>query len=64
MSRQFVHLSADLITAQKVGSRHGKPIVYGIHTKQMEKDGYVFYQARNGVWLTKSVPVQYLEMVG
>ncbi|MBF0579117.1 hypothetical protein IM774_04830 [Erysipelotrichaceae bacterium RD49] len=38
--------------------------LYGIHTKQMEKDGYVFYQARNGVWLTKSVPVQYLEMVG
>ncbi|MBF0580574.1 RNA 2'-phosphotransferase [Erysipelotrichaceae bacterium RD49] len=28
MSRQFVHLSADLITAQKVGSRHGKPIVF------------------------------------
>lgn len=63
MSRLFVHLSTDIPTAKKVGSRHGKPVIYRINTKQMEQDGYIFYQARNGVWLTSSVPVQYLEEI-
>lgn len=28
---------------------------------EMAKDGFVFYQSVNGVWLTKEVPVKYLE---
>lgn len=63
MSRQFVHLSLDVAAALAVGKRHGKPVVYRVDTKQMEKDGYVFYQARNGVWLTETVPPRYLERV-
>lgn len=59
-SRLYVHLSGDAETAVKVGRRHGKPVVYQVSAEQMEQDGYVFYQSVNGVWLTKSVPVQYL----
>lgn len=28
---------------------------------EMAKDGFIFYQSVNGVWLTKKVPVKYLE---
>ncbi len=60
-SRLYVHLSAGQETAVKVGSRHGKPVVYRIQSGQMQRDGYVFYRSVNGVWLTKEVPVKYLE---
>lgn len=59
-SRLYVHLSSDIDTATKVGSRHGKPIVYVVDTKSMYNDGYKFYLSVNNVWLTKSVPVKYL----
>lgn len=60
-SRLYVHLSGDPDTARKVGSRHGKPVVYQVHSGQMAEDGYVFYRSVNGVWLTKRVPPEYLE---
>ena len=47
----------------KTEARPGKPVVYKVNTKQMQADGYVFYQSVNGVWLTKHVPVKYLEKV-
>lgn len=60
-SRLYVHLSADTQTAVKVGARHGRPVVFRIRTQQMVRDGYRFFRSVNGVWLTKSVPVKYLE---
>ena len=60
-SRLYVHLSKDEETAVKVGSRHGKPVIYIVKAKQMYEDGYKFYISENGVWLTKEVPVKYLE---
>lgn len=60
-SRLYVHLSADIETATKVGKRHGKPVVYTVGTKRMQEDGYDFFLSVNGVWLTKVVPVKYLE---
>ncbi|MDO4896447.1 MAG: RNA 2'-phosphotransferase [Moraxella sp.] len=60
-SRHYVHLSADGDTAKKVGSRHGKAVVLTIDTAKMHADGHVFYRAENGVWLTKSVAVGYIE---
>lgn len=60
-SRLYVHLSKDEETAVKVGSRHGKPVIYVVKAKQMYEDGYKFYISANGVWLTKEVPVKYLE---
>lgn len=60
-SRLYVHLSEDIETASNVGNRHGNLVVYKICSKRMEKDGYEFYYSKNGVWLTKKVPVEYLE---
>ena len=60
-SRLYVHLSADKETAITVGKRHGKPVIYRVHSAEMVKHGHVFYRSRNGVWLTKTVPVKFLE---
>ena len=62
-SRLYVHLSADVETAIKVGSRHGKPVVFRIPAEEMVQDGYVFFCSANGVWLTKEVPVGYLRQI-
>ena len=60
-SRLYVHLSSDMETARKVGSRHGKPVIYEIDCRGMSKDGYHFFLSSNHVWLTKEVPVRYLK---
>lgn len=60
-SRLYVHLSSDYDTAVKVGSRHGKPVVYRIRANKMYRDGYEFFKSVNGVWLTKEVPTKYFE---
>ena len=60
-SRLYVHLSGDKETATKVGTRHGKPVIYIVHSGDMHRDGFKFYRSVNGVWLTKEVPVKYLE---
>jgi putative RNA 2'-phosphotransferase len=58
--RQQVHLSLDAETARKVGQRHGKPTVLTVDAAAMHADGHRFFRADNGVWLTDSVPAQYL----
>ena len=60
-SRLYVHLSKDKYTAVKVGKRHGNPVLYIVKAGEMYRDGYQFYLSKNGVWLTKQVPVKYLE---
>jgi putative RNA 2'-phosphotransferase len=60
MSRQHVHLSADRDTAKSVGGRHGKPYVIEIWTQVMVEAGHKFYLSENGVWLTESVPTNFL----
>lgn len=60
-SRLYVHLSVDVDTAINVGKRHGIPVVYKIRSREMRCDGYRFYLSKNGVWLTKEVPVKYLD---
>lgn len=59
-SRLYVHLSGDIDTAIKVGSRHGKTVVYKVESGRMQEDGFVFYRSVNGVWLVKEVPAAYL----
>ena len=61
-SRLYVHLSSDVDTARKVGQRHGKPVIYIVKSGEMYKAGYKFYRSVNGVWLTKNVPVEHLEI--
>jgi putative RNA 2'-phosphotransferase len=60
-SRQYVHLSMDVETAQKVGSRHGTTYIFKIETFKMQKAGLEFYQADNGVWLIDFVPKEFLK---
>lgn len=60
-SRLYVHISGDRETAYQVGQRHGKAVIYKVLAGKMHEDGYVFFRSKNGVWLTKEVPVRYLE---
>lgn len=60
-SRLYVHLSTDYDTAVKVGKRHGEPVIYRVLSGKMAADGFEFFLSENGVWLTKSVPAEYLE---
>ena len=59
-SRLYVHLSKDEETAKKVGSRHGRPVIYKVKAAKMAEDGFKFYLSVNGVWLVKGVPPEYL----
>ena len=59
--RQYVHLIEDKDTAYEVGQRYGKPIILRIKTMEMYQQGFNFYQAENGVWLTDSVPFQFIQ---
>lgn len=54
--RQYVHLSEDVQTATAVGQRYGKPVVLKIEALRMHQQGFKFFQAENGVWLTQCVP--------
>ena len=59
-TRLYVHLSGDIETARKVGSRHGKPVIYTVLSGEMARAGVTFYRSVNGIWLVKAVPPQYL----
>ncbi len=61
MSRHHVHLSEELETATKVGSRRGKPIILTIRSAEMHANGIEFFQSDNGVWLTEVVLPQYID---
>lgn len=60
-SRLYVHLSVDEETARKVGSRHGKPVIYIVKSGEMYRNQEKFYRSVNGIWLTKRVAIQYLQ---
>ena len=59
MNRQHVHLSIDMETANKVGSRHGKNTILEVKSRHMHTDGIKFYKSENGVWLTEFVNPKY-----
>jgi len=62
MKRHAVHLSDDIKTAEKVGSRRGKEIILTIETGAMYADGFKFTQSKNGVWLVDNVPSKYIKI--
>ena len=59
-ARQHVHLSADVATAGRVGSRRGRPVILRIDAAAMHAAGLRFYRSANGVWLTDEVPPAYI----
>lgn len=55
-TRHHVHFSQDTVTAEQVGLRGTtKAAILSVDAQQMVKDGIVFHQAENGVWLVESV---------
>jgi putative RNA 2'-phosphotransferase len=60
MSRHHVHLSTNIETAQKVGMRHGRLVLFAVNAAAMHQAGFTFYCSDNGVWLVDEVPPQYL----
>jgi putative RNA 2'-phosphotransferase len=63
MNRHHVHLSTATPTAEKVGSRHGRPVILEVDAKAMHADGILFYVSTNGVWLVDEVPPTYLRVL-
>lgn len=62
MARHHVHLSVDKETALKVGARHGKPTIFVINTAAMLENNFEFFVSANDVWLTETVPPQFLSL--
>ena len=62
-SRLYVHLSSTPEVARQVGGRHGKPVIFQVDARKMSVDGIRFYLSKNGVWLVKEVPPQYLSFI-
>jgi putative RNA 2'-phosphotransferase len=61
LNRNQVHLSADAVTATKVGARHGEPVVLMVKAREMFQQSFLFYLSANGVWLTDRVPQEFIE---
>jgi putative RNA 2'-phosphotransferase len=62
-SRHHVHLSQETATASAVGQRYGTVVILKVAARQMQEQGFKFYQAENGVWLTERVPAAFLSTV-
>lgn len=58
--RQYVHLSTDIQTATAVGQRYGNPVVLKVEALRMHQQGFKFFEAENGVWLSNHVSPEYL----
>ncbi|MFX4954922.1 RNA 2'-phosphotransferase [Acinetobacter baumannii] len=58
--RQYVHLTENRDTALTVGARYGKPEILVIYALKMHDSGFEFFQAENGVWLSKHVPIEFI----
>ena len=64
MNRHDVHLSPDRETANRVGARRGRPVVLSVHAGAMHRAGHVFRVSTNGVWLTGTVPPEFMRFPG
>lgn len=63
-NRQFVHLSVDRQSATEVGQRHSKPVILTVLAGKMHNNGFEFFHSDAGIWLTRHVPVHYLDFPG
>lgn len=61
IQRRHVHLSPDRETAWQVGGRHGQAVILTIRAAELHRSGQAFFRADNGVWLTDSVPVAFID---
>ena len=62
LSRQYIHLSQDIETAENVGKRHdNKPCILIIDAKKAWDDGIKFYLGNERVWLADKIPIGYIK---
>ena len=61
MNRHHVHLHTDLTTALAVGARRGDSVILSVRAGDMHRAGFEFFVTENGVWLTDSVPAEFIE---
>lgn len=60
MERLDVHLSGDVETARRVGSRRGRPVVLTVDAAAMHGAGHGFRVTPNGVWLVRAVAPEFI----
>ena len=60
-SRQYVHLSQDVKTAENVGKRHDSmPCILIIDVKRAWNEELRFYVGNEKVWLADMIPSKYI----
>lgn len=62
--RDHVFLTELSEVAVKKGSRYGEGISLKILARKMHDDGYLFYHAKNDIWLTDHIPPEYIVLEG
>jgi putative RNA 2'-phosphotransferase len=61
MGRHYVHLSADVATAEQVGRRKASaPVILTIDASAAHDAGVVFYRGNDLVWLANVVPASFI----
>ena len=61
MRRQYVHLTDDPALALLTGRRRDpQPVILRIDAGRAHAEGVAFFQADNGVFLSKAIPVQFI----
>ena len=64
MARQYVHLSVDVDTAKRVGSRRdAEPVILAVDAELAASEGLRFYVGNDKVWLADEVPAKYLKVL-
>lgn len=63
MNRRYVHLSKDVVSAKKVGQRHGEPAIIVIEAEKMYEDGKKFFLSGDETYLTEYVHPRYFKRI-
>ncbi len=61
-ARHHVHLTERPATAVAVGQRYGAPVMLRIAALRMHQAGHVFFCTANQVWLSDTVPPEFIEV--
>ncbi len=59
--RDHVFLTDREIIAIKKGMRHGVGVALPVLARKMHEDGYLYYHAKNDIWLTDHIPPEYID---
>ena len=63
MTRQYVHLSADVATARLVGSRQDRsPSILKIRSREASRSGVVFHGPDPKIWLADEIPAAFIDV--